>query len=119
MEANRPSRSEIGRLGGLASAASLNQDQRCKRAAKAAKSAAKNRRSATKERDKNISIAFRYLSNEALTKDEALKAIIFLTECGNGVNLPRDAMGPYLFLARATGLTKQRIWAIVKRLCKK
>ncbi len=115
MTGKAANRSEIARMGGLASAANLDDKERQKRARKAANVSAKKRRAATKERDKQIFTAFRYLSATPLRKPEAVEAIRFLTECGHGVNLPADSMGPYLFLARATGLTKQRIWAIVRK----
>lgn len=108
-------RSEIARMGGLASADSMTADERRKRAGKAARTLAKKRRAVTKVRDQRIILAFRYLNDESISTAEKIEAIRFLTECQQGVNLPRDSMGPYLFLARATGLTKQRVWAIVKK----
>ena len=115
MTTTRASRSEIARQGGLASAASLDAKGRNKRARKAAKVSAKKRSAATRERDRLIFAAYRYLNSEPMKKEETVVVLQFLTGLGMGVNLPRDSMGPYLFLARATGLTKQRVWAIVRK----
>lgn len=115
MTTDRGSRSEIARQGGIAAAASLGPKGRNKRARKAAKVSAKKRSAATRERDRLIVAAYRHLTSEPMKKEESVEAISFLTECGLGVNLPRESMGPYLFLARATGLTKQRVWAIVRK----
>jgi hypothetical protein len=47
------------------------------------------------------------------SKEEEIKAIRVMTRWGRGVNLP-GGVGAYRFLAQATGLSKQRVWGIVK-----
>lgn len=69
----------------------------------------------TKERDKKIVLAYAWLTKSPLTTAQAVKALEYLTELGHGVNAPADGTGAYLFLARAIGLTKSRIHAIVHK----
>jgi hypothetical protein len=69
----------------------------------------------TKERDKKIVLAYAWLTKSPLTTAQTVKALEYLTELGHGVNAPTDGTGAYLFLARAIGLTKQRIHAIVHK----
>lgn len=93
----------------------LDHAGRIKRSHKASNVSAKNRAAANKSRDRLILLAYKYLTRENLTKLEKMKAIRFLQEGGNGVNLPENGIGPLLFISRATGLTKQRIFQIIKK----
>lgn len=86
---------------------------RAKRLRKASKASADIR--STEERDKKIVLAYAWLTKSPLTIKQKVEALKYLTELGHGVNAPTDGTGPYLFLARAIGLTKQRIHAIVHK----
>lgn len=88
-------------------------EAKAKRLREAAQASARAR--STKERDKKIVLAYAWLTKSPLTRAQAVKALEYLTELGHGVNAPTDGTGAYLFLARATGLTKPRIWAIVRK----
>lgn len=93
---------------------SLNAKGRTRRAKKAAKVAAKNRKAKTKQRDKDIYLAYRYLSKEPLSKSECYKAYDFLVATsGSHKLLPQQTV--LNKLADATHLTRQRIHQIVKK----
>ena len=83
------------------------------RSRNAARASARAR--STKDRDKKIVLAYSWLTKSPLTSAQTVKALKYLTKLGHGVNAPVDGTGVYLFLARATGLTKQRIHAIVHK----
>jgi hypothetical protein len=93
----------------------LDAAGRKNRAIKAANVAAKNRAEATRVRDQLIVLAFKRLTGQHLSKSDMIDAIRFLQSQGKGVNSPTDGTGALLFLSRATGLTKQRIWAIISK----
>jgi hypothetical protein len=97
----------------LNAVASLSPDERSARARKAAQASATKRREATRERDEEISIVYRRLTGRA-SKEEEFQAIRVMTRWGRGVNLP-EGVGVLRFLAQATGLTKRRIWGIIKK----
>lgn len=86
---------------------------RAKRLREAARASARAR--STKDRDKKIVLAYAWLTQSPLTTAQAVTALKYLTKLGHGVNAPTDGTGAYLFLARAVGLTKQRIHAIVHK----
>lgn len=88
-------------------------EARAKRLREAARASARVR--STKDRDKKIVLAYAWLTRSPLTTAQTVKALKYLTKLGRGVNAPTDGTGAYLFLARATGLTKQRIHAIVHK----
>lgn len=88
-------------------------EAKAKRLREAAQASARAR--STKERDKKIVLAYAWLTKSPLTRAQAVKALEYLTELGHGVNAPTDGTGAYLFLARAIGLTKQRIHHIVHK----
>jgi hypothetical protein len=90
-------------------------DAKAKRIRKATRASARARARAIKDRDQKIVLAYSWLTNSPLTTDQTLVALEYLTGLWCGVNAPADGTGAYLFLARATRLTKQRIWAIVRK----
>jgi hypothetical protein len=55
---------------------------------------------------------YRRLTGKA-SREEEIQAIRVMTRRGQGVNLPEGA-GAYRFIAQVTGLSKQRVWKIVK-----
>ena len=81
----------------------------------AARESARVRKKATEDRNQKIILAYAWLTKSPLTTAQKVKAVEYLTELGHGVNAPTDGTGAYLFLARAIGLTKQRIHAIVHK----
>jgi hypothetical protein len=87
---------------------------KAQRLRKATQASARARAKATKGRDEDIFLAYLWLTKSPLTTQQTVRALGYLTGLGRGVNAPVDGTGEYLFLARATGLTKQRIWAIVR-----
>lgn len=92
----------------------LDAEGRSKRARKAALVSAKRRRKKTKARDIGIALAYKRLSGLQISTSDEKRAITFLQTQKHGVNLPKGT--PVLrFLANATGLTRQRIWQIVKK----
>jgi hypothetical protein len=97
----------------------LDANARRQRAIKAAEVASSNRWKATRERNKGIVAAYLWLSNSSIAmcpkKRNAiyLQAIHFLTEHGAEYS-PPDGVGVLRYLAQVTGLTKQRIFAIIK-----
>lgn len=92
----------------------MDSGARIKRARKAAKASAKIRTGKVRDRNRLIILAHAHLTGNSKSKAATIEAIKFLQLCGNGVNHPDDGTGALLFLAKSTGLTKQRIWAIVK-----
>lgn len=90
--------------------------ERAKRLRRATRASARARARATEPRNHKIFLAYCWLTQSPLTTEQTLKALEFLTDLGHGVNAPKDGIGAYLFLARATGLTKQRIWDIVRKI---
>jgi hypothetical protein len=90
---------------------------RAARARKAAKASADRRAARDAPRDRGIYLAYRWLQGDGkpLTKAEEIEAIAWLTQQGHGVNLPDNGTGPLRFLGKVTGLTKQRIHAIVTK----
>lgn len=92
---------------------------RKKRAVKAANCSAKIRKAATEERDKNIRLAFLYLTMSGnQTKTDMIKAIAFLDAQQAGNSNLRKGESILRKLADRTGLTRQRIHQIVKKIHK-
>lgn len=93
----------------------LDKQGRIDRASHGARVLAVMRRQRDSKRNRGICLAYVWLSAcRDLNKAQSLEAIVWLQAQGHGVNMPNDGTGPYLFLAKATGLTKQRIYAIVR-----
>ncbi|MCK9606729.1 MAG: hypothetical protein M0R33_09825 [Methylomonas sp.] len=92
----------------------LDAKGRTKRAKKAASVAAKNRKAKTLERDKNIYLAYHYLSGGWLKKSDSIKAITFLTDVCGGPNL-KNQESALRKLADGTKLSRQRIHQIVNK----
>lgn len=92
----------------------LGAKGRKERATKAANRLAEIRRAETVDRDKDICLAFRYLSQEDLSIGTTSKAFKSLLNLKHGVKLSAEET-PARFLADATGLTRQRIHQIVKK----
>lgn len=92
----------------------LDEKGRKKRAINAANTLAKIRKAQTQERDKLIYLAYLHLSNGNITKPDRIKAIGFLIEkCGSPNLKPQQTV--LRKLADCTGLTRQRIYQIVKK----
>lgn len=83
------------------------------RARMAAAASAKVRSTGVADRNRLIRLAYEYLNGHSKNKAEAIEAIKFLQKGGAGVSLSSDGVGPLTFLAKITGLTKQRIHVIV------
>lgn len=91
----------------------LDAEERSQRAKMAGTASGVSRQYGKDARDANIVRAFDYLQGKWQAPKDAERAYRFLKKQGHGVNLP-DGVSPLRFLAVATGLTRQRVWQIVK-----
>jgi len=93
----------------------LDEKSRKKRAIKAGKASGKARhpREMT-ERDKNIVLAYLFLTNSYQPNQDRQKAFKFLSDNGTNPNL-QPGETPYRKLADMTGLTRSRIQQIIKK----
>lgn len=90
----------------------LDAKARHKQAVKAAKVSAENRRKKNKDRDKNIVLAFDYLSGNYQTQKERLVAFKYLSEKCNG-NPNLNGQSVLRKLADAHGIGRSGIRKIV------
>lgn len=94
----------------------LDEAGRKKRATKAGKASGEKRTDETWKRDHEIYRAYIYLSKESPQEKWDVKlAREFLEAHGISAKIKKDDPEPYRKLADATGLTRQRIYQIIKK----
>jgi hypothetical protein len=101
----------------------IDAEGRKKRAFEAGKASGEKRKAATRARDEKIYLAYKFLiglyQEKNLTglyknNEERRTAVEFITGFGKGVNLGKGE-SPLTFLADRTGLTRQRIYQIIRK----
>jgi len=97
----------------------INEQDRKKRAKKAGLASGKKRRDKNKDRDKNICLAYGFLTQEYQKQTDRLQGFKYISSFGRGVNLvvnenTGEKESPLTFLSIRVGVTRQRIEQIVK-----
>ena len=96
----------------------INDKERKSRAKKAGKASGKSRSKDHKQRNKNIYLAYIYLSSESQKKTDHIKAINFLKSKGASINIrlnEKNDLTPFRILADCMKLPRSRIKQIVDK----
>jgi hypothetical protein len=101
----------------------IDAEGRKKRASEAGKASGEKRKAATRVRDVKIYLAYKFLIGQYQEKNltglyknhkERSEIVEFITGFGKGVNLGKGE-SPLTFLADRVGVTRERIFQIIKK----
>ncbi|SFL07791.1 hypothetical protein SAMN05216302_10307 [Nitrosomonas aestuarii] len=95
----------------------LNNKRLIERARKAGKASGKARHNRTVLRNKGLVLAYRYFTDDSISKEDSIRAHTFLLSIKAGANLP-EGVPLLVHLANAVNISKDRLQRILREAAK-
>ncbi len=95
----------------------LNNKRLIKRARKAGKASGKARHNRAVLRNKGLVLAYRYFTDDSISKEDSIRALNFLLSIKAGANLP-EGVPLLVHLAVADNITKDHLQKILREAAK-